>query len=1656
MSKPPPPPQPRPATSEVSAVLDLSDLVQELDDFNKDEKPPQLVDRPATLWGFSSGMYSDVLTLTSPTDADGWSRLAEEYAEESVGQKDPELRALLACEAGRVLFDRLGRMEDGELLMRNSGSPVAEVLLGLSRESFDSLAEQLQSLEARATDESLADDARVADWVEYGMLCETKAGDLERALEAYDAALAIDPRDTVALALACDAATGLGNAERARKLIEDRIANTEDPRVAVGLWLDLADLTTDPSERRRALEKAHETDPTEETALRRLIRVIAESGDRQGLMALYRKLAQISEDPYSVSTALHLAFLNAVETGDDPSTLVAELSELALEPGQHSGELLAPLIEVALHLEQSIVSGRDAHLTRDLKLLERVAGALDAPRERAVMRLQMARVQLEDLRRALPTSKQGGELPDPLRDRAQQVTSDLEFCLEHLPHDHWIFETLAELYELLGRVDRLAVHLQSWARTHAAGPGRAQVLGRLGRVHEDLRRDLPRAAEMYELALAEDPDDPRALRALGRVYEKMHRWPQAVANLQRQANQANDVPERLRALRRVAVMAQHELRDHDLAVNILQQIIRLDPDDLLSGFQLAAIAREGGRANVVVETLRALLERLADEVSRTALLVELGEVLELRLKQREEARAAYEEALRMSPGYGPALRALARIYRDEGDLEALLRMHETTVDSVTDPAVLALKAARICQDELGDIDRAIEYLWRAYKADPDLVPARELLLQMLSSAGRIREAYDLLRAQDEPKTQALLADRHYHLGLMAEALARQSEDPEQKREHANDALQHHRTAMKLQPEHGLAYERCRRLLIAYNDRDNLAELLRSRADQLPGKERAVLLVQLARVLSAQAENKDDARQALEAAAEADPGDSLVRRELETLLRRDRDTESLPSVYLAASRASEDPHFKATMLVEAAELLLRSERPEDFSLAGDSILEALRVDPGNPYAVRHLESLLADPNADLNAREAVAARAVRAQSDAERAVFYLESAELLERASAFGQARRAYEAALGAIPELLPAELGVARVLNRRDEARASQAAAPAGAAASLHVLMAEARDAAARAGSSGDPADGEHALSILRNVFARYPNHRDAVALTRSLAQTLPDPAPAVALLTSTFDRIEDRRQRYDLGLLLAEQSPDPQSQLRFLQAAHDARPEGREALRRLVDCYRTLGLDDQASTSIEQLLGLYDSSDPTALELRLDHATYLARDDATIDRALEHAERVLAQRPDDARAIDLMADLLARKGENEAACELLERLIAKERDRAILHALHLRRAHLLSFVDGQDDAAIGAVRNALDINPGHRQTLKLFATLARKSGRIELVREELPNVRAALMGKIGRGAVSLRDLHTLRDLATEVSPELMTATHALLHALDPSEVEPPPGHLQGVGRDHLRSLLDNADRRARVLAAGEEVEIHELLTTVEGALPRLLGEFISLDPDDLVPVPASADVGSLAPVVRQWADVVGMAPPLPHGAAAHNACVLLPGDPPVLRVGANLWMQGELESWRGLAAVSLARKAMGAPLARSLVPIELDLLLAACFETVRVFNAITADPDPRRLGPLTAGLTRHLPRKQRKRVEELCQSLTSTDLLPGATARATATTDFRVALLMSGDVAGCLSAACLLDGVAGGTLKQRINRSSVAQSLVNWMLSDSYLEHRR
>ncbi|MCH9686891.1 MAG: tetratricopeptide repeat protein [Deltaproteobacteria bacterium] len=971
-----------------SEPIDLTDFVEDAGEELPD--PPSLVDDQAGLWPAHSGLHSTMLSTAGPsTGAESWQALVQELAEESRLTKDPQLRGAMQCEAGRLLVDRLGRKEEGELLLRRSGSPVAQVLQSQVTGGLTSLASELAALEQAARDPNSELAPRAASWIEFGQLCEERTSNLRRAYDAYGEALALVPDHPIALGLAADAASFLGDHERGRAVLSDLIPSVKSSRMRASLLLDLADLGQDADERLIELEQAHQAEPREETALRRLSRALSASGDREHLGQLYRELAQVAEDPISASTALHLAFLSLADAGQPVDDLVLELARRQDEAGDDAA-VLAPLAEVAMYVEQHIAAGVDpSGLPENLPVLERLGQCLDDPREQALVREQLARIRLNRLREfarvapAAVSDTQTGlrKMPEDRVELCARLEVDLRFCLVHLPEHRWVCEALAEVLEFQQNLPALVLHLEEWARTQSAGPGRASILLRLGRVHERDRRDLPRAAEIYELAVAEDPDNPDCLRALGGIYEKMRRWPQAVGNLRRQISETHDGPDRVAALRRLANMAEHEQGDVDLAIASLEEVARDDPDDILALFKLAKLSRAHRRPAVLINALQLVVDRVKDEVARTSALVELGEVLELHLKKRRDARECYERALKLTPGYTPALRALGRLYRDSGELEALVELATSAKDPITDPAILAFKAGRIYFDEIGDVDKAIERLQEAYQENPDLVPARDLLLQLLTARHRITEAYDLLRAQDLPRTEPARADYHYRLGLLAEAIARQharSTEPSAQLHESNDAaLQHYRAALVAQPDHGLAFERSRRLLVAHNDTDNLVRLVQELLERGGDDAKALHRVQLGRLQLSTSDGIEAARRSYEEAQQAAPDDPLVRRQLESALRLVGDDKSLPALYLRSAQHSDDTHLKATLLVEAAELLLTTGAREDYDLAGKAILEALHEDPGNPYAVRHLERLLSEPKSPFVIKDAVSARAVRA-------------------------------------------------------------------------------------------------------------------------------------------------------------------------------------------------------------------------------------------------------------------------------------------------------------------------------------------------------------------------------------------------------------------------------------------------------------------------------------------------------------------------------------------------------------------------------------------------------------------------------------------------------------------------------------------------------
>lgn len=284
----------------------------------------------------------------------------------------------------------------------------------------------------------------------------------------------------------------------------------------------------------------------------------------------------------------------------------------------------------------------------------------------------------------------------------------------------------------------------------------------------------------------------------------------------------------------------------------------------------------------------------------------------------------------------------------------------------------------------------------------------------------------------------------------------------------------------------------------------------------------------------------------------------------------------------------------------------------------------------------------------------------------------------------------------------------------------------------------------------------------------------------------------------------------------------------------------------------------------------------------------------------------------------------------------------------------------------------------------------------------------------------------------------------------SLLQAMEPSPTTAGPEARSRVTAAGLRRVLDTAATRVSLYAADEPPLLHSLMQTLETAVPRLAREVPVVNNTDPVPVPGGLDRTRLDNFAKRVATAAGVPVPALGASASPSAVVYLQEPSPVLRIGAGLWSQGDESSVEGLIALGIARAALRGARARALSPMALDLLLAAAFEAVEVFNPMTADSDRARLLELTTHLRKALPPRQREALERQCQGLANHAF--DATARALLATDLHYAALLCGSAAPVLAGACLLDGAGSGGLKQRINRSRAAQDVVAHVLTDEFL----
>ncbi|WP_437820842.1 protein kinase domain-containing protein [Sorangium sp. So ce1078] len=707
-------------------------------------------------------------------DHGGYAKILERRAEALRGEE----RVDTVCKLAELYEDRLGDLNEAtrryEAALELDPTSLT-ALRGLDRiySRAGRYKELLQNLE-RQIDVSATPRQKINLYERIAGIQDEEFLDHAKAAEALEAILGIDGAHEGSLA-------ALGRHYRALERWEDVVALYErhlgivpdDKRreeLLLAMGRVLLEQIGSPERARKAYERVLAIDPHHAGALESLAHVRAATGDAAAALSAIESLAATAKTAESRADLWIRAAKMLEEKGDRDGAIERYKMALDAQP-QNAGASSA--------LRAAYLARGDA--TSAVELIAREAEVAEGNLAKARLYGEMAlllRERLKDDARAAEAATRAVDL-DPTSLLGLLTSGDLAF-------EAGRFLEAARHYELLAsRVDALP---------------KEQGLKLLLRYVDALSKSgsSGKAIGTVQALLALAPDDPAALSRAAKVNLDAGRAKEAAELYERVvARLGAGLPERERA---EALLRLGEARlaagDPDGAVAPLNDAADLVPESPAPLSLLSRVFEAKGDWEEVVRLKHRRLDVVTGE-ERSALLLEIGDLLATHLHDRTRAAKSYVAALDERPDDRKILTKLMQLYSEEKDwsklIDIVLKL-AAKIDDSRQKAKYLHTAAIVSARQLGDLDRAAGFYDEVLELDPSLTRALAEAIELRAEKGDHEEVERLLkveldRATEENDTAKMLEtfDRlgalyKDKLGWMSEAIdayeAAQTLDPD--------------------------------------------------------------------------------------------------------------------------------------------------------------------------------------------------------------------------------------------------------------------------------------------------------------------------------------------------------------------------------------------------------------------------------------------------------------------------------------------------------------------------------------------------------------------------------------------------------------------------------------------------------------------------------------------------------------------------------------------------------------------------------------------------------------------------------------------------------------------------------------------------------------
>jgi len=628
-----------------------------------------------------------------------------------------------------TLLERIGDLHENEFIDHLQAIEVRETILELEPTNDNALAGLARNLRAlkrwrdlvvvyeRHMDVLTDRHRRVAMGLQLGELFGTHLKVPERAIEAYEAVLKIEPNNEIALDALIQLWAAQGEVTRALEAVDTLVAEATTSAERAAQQVRAAKLLEALGDGDGAIERYKAA-------------CDAEPGDRNLLAAL--RQAYVRRRRFPVAVELMERELELAEGPAAKGKICGEMARVLLD-GMHEDLRADALARRALeydpgNLTAIVVLGdlafADDQFLTAAKHYERALGgrAVFEPAELvrihlccmdALQRSDQGQRALEvgegllqlapddpdvALRVADLTFAQGDSLDayeryrDLLNRFDAELTGEQRFLAtyrvgesarrfrQHDEADRWL-NAAAELdpsspLPLRGLVElRLAEgHAEAAYETMGRlldveeGDEHVEVLIRMGDIASGTLRDTGRAARHYLLALSERRDDRKILAKLMQLYSEEKDWRKLTKVILKISELVDEPRQKAKYLHTAAMIASREMNDPTQASELLQQALEYDPTFEDARNEALRQARQIGNHEAVKTLLKDRIRfavEAGDHATALAAMDELGALYLEVFQRRDQAVAIAESALELAPDDLGRRAQLAALYASD-------------------------------------------------------------------------------------------------------------------------------------------------------------------------------------------------------------------------------------------------------------------------------------------------------------------------------------------------------------------------------------------------------------------------------------------------------------------------------------------------------------------------------------------------------------------------------------------------------------------------------------------------------------------------------------------------------------------------------------------------------------------------------------------------------------------------------------------------------------------------------------------------------------------------------------------------------------------------------------------------------------------------------